>query len=253
MDEVESFREQVAARSRDHRWAVAVVGHTGSTNADLVRRARAGECPAFTALIALEQGTGRGRLDRAWSTPRGTSIALSMATPLVGTPATWGLLPLATGVAVVRALGRLGVIAGLKWPNDVLIDGLKVCGILVEVAGSRAVAGAGINVGQTAATIGFPGAVSLAMAGCPATREVVAALVLDECGAVFDEVVQDPRGVVAAYRAVCTTVGQSVRVQLGDQTEVVGRADGVADDGQLLVDVDGEIRTFASGDVYHLR
>jgi len=187
---------------------------------------------------------------------------MSVAVPLTGIH--WELLPVAAGVAVVQGLGDLGADAGLKWPNDVLIGDRKVCGILVEVAqpasaGPRAglmgVIGIGVNVSQTGDTVEFPGAVSLSMAGVQVTREQVVAAILIRLRQTMGclEAEQDRLALVQDYREVCRTVGQQVRVVLGEQEVVEGRAVDIGEDGRLLVDVAGQVRAFSSGDVVHLR
>ena len=233
------------------RWKLEVVARTGSTNSDLAARARLGQCPDNTVLVALDQGTGKGRLARTWTTPPGTAVAMSVALPLTG--AHWGLVPIAMGVAVVRALADCGLSATLKWPNDVYIGDKKICGVLGEIAESTIVIGAGINVLQTQENIGFDTGISVAMAGSDATREEVAAWVLIHLEETVDLLESDPHALVEAYRAVSATVGKPVRIYLDETTYVEGNAVGVAEDGQLLVDIDGEVRPFASGDVYHLR
>ena len=104
-------------------WHIDLVEETGSTNADLLARAAAGEDIDGAVLIAESQTAGRGRHGRTWSTPPRSQIALSAGVGVTGVPSdTWGWLPLLTGVAVVDAVAEVaGVAAGLKWPNDVLV------------------------------------------------------------------------------------------------------------------------------------
>ena len=126
-----------------------VVERTGSTNADLLARAAAGEDIAGAVFIAEQQTAGRGRNGRSWSSPR-AQITLSVGVDAGGVPPdAWGWVPLATGVAVVDAVAAVtGVEAGLKWPNDVLANGRKLAGILAEVAAAQPaiVVGIGLNV-----------------------------------------------------------------------------------------------------------
>ena len=104
-------------------WRIDIVAETGSTNADLLARAAAGEDIDGAVLIAESQTAGRGRHGRSWSTPPGSQIALSAGVGVGAVPSeAWGWLPLLTGVAVVDAVAEVtGVTAGLKWPNDVLV------------------------------------------------------------------------------------------------------------------------------------
>ncbi len=243
-------------------WSVEVVERTGSTNTDLMARVHQGDCPPRTALIALEQVRGKGRLDRTWSAPPGTSLFLSMALPMASQPSWWGLMPLAAGLAVAGALKAVaggGQTAGgpitLKWPNDVRIGQKKVCGILVEAVAGTAVVGAGINVSQAEAELGFPTATSLALAGVRVSREELAAAVLVRTAAVW-RLFDRPDGaesLLTAYRSDCDTLGRPVRLQLTESSWVEGEAVDLAGDGQLVVRVDGRLRQFASGDVFHLR
>ncbi|MGH3562034.1 MAG: biotin--[acetyl-CoA-carboxylase] ligase, partial [Mycobacterium sp.] len=126
-----------------------VVDETGSTNADLLARATAGEDIDGVVLIAEYQTSGRGRLGRHWSAPPRTQLALSVG---VGADAVstsgWGWLPLATGVATADALAEVaGIEAGLKWPNDVVVGEGKLAGILAEAAAPKPVivVGLGLN------------------------------------------------------------------------------------------------------------
>ncbi|TSE27039.1 biotin--[acetyl-CoA-carboxylase] ligase [Tepidimonas aquatica] len=125
---------------------VEVVPHIDSTNAELLRRARAGQA-APTVLAALTQTAGRGRRGRPWVTVPGASLAFSVGLPMA--PAQWAGLSLAVGVAVVSALPP-GV--RLKWPNDLWWHGRKLGGILIETAAlpdmqpRYAVIGLGLNL-----------------------------------------------------------------------------------------------------------
>ena len=127
-----------------------VVAETGSTNADLLDRAATGEDIDGSVLVAEYQTAGRGRHGRHWSAPPHTQIAFSVGINGSSVPHTgWGWLPLATGVAVADALHAVAdVPAGLKWPNDVLVEGGKLAGILAEVAApaSAIVVGLGLKV-----------------------------------------------------------------------------------------------------------
>src|SRR5215467_7750811 len=118
----------------DAPWTrLTVVEETESTNADLLRAAES--TPEGTVLVAEHQTAGRGRLDRAWTSPPRSGLTFSVLVR-PGTPlATWGWLPLLTGVAVCDAVNATGVDAALKWPNDLLVgaQGRKAAGILVQV------------------------------------------------------------------------------------------------------------------------
>lgn len=236
-------------------WQVDSVAATGSTNADLAVRARAGAA-SYSALVAGEQTAGRGRMTRSWSSPPGTSISLSVLVRPQRPVEEWGLLPLLSGLGVARAIGSLGVDAVLKWPNDVLLpaDGeRKVCGILAEVVATPTpgvVVGMGVNVGQERGDFPVETATSLRLVGLEVSRPVVVRAVLEQLATVYRE--WDGHGwagVKGAYEAVCVTLGRQVRVELPDGSNVTGIASAVLDDGRIVVGG----KAFAAGDVHHLR
>src|SRR4051794_34125502 len=114
-----------------------VIETTDSTNADVVRHVTQApaEWPHLSLLLTTDQRAGRGRLDRTWVAPPGTALAVSVLVRVPGIPAeARGWIPLAAGAAMTRAVREqvrgTGHNTGLKWPNDVLLDGGKLCGIL---------------------------------------------------------------------------------------------------------------------------
>ncbi|WP_324194355.1 biotin--[acetyl-CoA-carboxylase] ligase [Nocardia terpenica] len=237
---------------------VDVVESTGSTNADLI--AHAGDPDTDRrVLIAEAQERGRGRHERSWVSPPRAQIAMSILVRLRGIdPAALGWLPLLTGVAVVDAVrATTGLDANLKWPNDVLIDGRKVAGILAEVAsgaGSPAVViGVGLNVDLTADELPVPHATSLALAGATEVdRTALAQSMLREFARYFTEwhtANWDVTGLAAQYRARCATIGTEVRAELPGGEVLTGVATGVDENGRLLI---GD-RAVSAGDVTHLR
>ncbi len=150
---------------------VRVVAQTGSTNTDLLAAARDG-APQGLVLAAESQTAGRGRMGRRWLSPPRAALTFSVLLRPGGVPAgSKGWVPLLAGVAVASALrAEAGVDARLKWPNDVLVDGAKVAGILAEQAGQAIVAGAGINVSAGQDEMPATGATSLAVAGAICTN-----------------------------------------------------------------------------------
>ncbi len=235
-----------------------VLESSPSTNSELLALAADARLPSFAAVLTLDQTAGRGRLDRTWVAPAGTALALSvlvrgaLAHPL----ASW--LPLLAGLTLAEALdevapGRVQV----KWPNDLLLDDRKVCGILVEVApGGDAVVGSGLNLAQTAEQLPVATATSLALAGVPLTSGQLDAVVAGYLGRLRDEI--ETPGPVSRLRervvARCATVGSTVSVLLADGTSLEGTATGLDASGRLEVrSVSGETATVAVGDVTHAR
>ncbi|HEY6797266.1 MAG TPA: biotin--[acetyl-CoA-carboxylase] ligase [Kineosporiaceae bacterium] len=256
----------------DPSWrAIEVLPRTGSTNADLAARARAGE-PAGMVLATDDQVAGRGRLSREWIVPPRSSVTVSVLLAPRAAADRWGWLPLLTGVSVVRALTRYaGVRAVLKWPNDVLVPVLggdlelyKVCGILAEAvetpSGPAVVVGIGLNVSQEPDELPIPTATSLRLAGAATTdRDTVLRVILRQLAIdvrTWDAAGGDPRasGVGAAYREACTTIGRRVEVLLPAGPPIEGDCEGVDDDGRLLVRDDaGREHALAAGDVVHVK
>lgn len=222
-------------------WRVEVVDETGSTNADVAARARAGE-PAGLVLAAETQTLGRGRLGRTWTSPPRASLLFSalLTTP----PSPW--VPLLAGVAVCRALGdAAGLDARLKWPNDVLVGDRKICGILAEVAAGQVVLGVGLNVSTREEELppDRP-TTSVLLAGGTTDR-------LTLLRAILRALAGDAAG--DDYRALCSTLGREVAVHLPDETVATGTASAIDDDGRLVVSGPGGDVAYAAGDVVHLR
>lgn len=254
---------------------VDVVTETGSTNADLAERARSGGAGHGTALLTGHQASGRGRLDRTWSAPPQTSLAMSMLViPQVGrgtgrteAPAQrWTWLPLITGMATSEAIRRAtDVAAVLKWPNDVMVGDRKLCGILAErvqtPAGPGCVIGVGVNIDLTEQQLPVPWATSLLLAGARTRdRNTIAATILRAFGLLYDHWLNDfdASALARSYVARCATIGREVKVVLPESagpgsTAVQGRAEAIDDDGRLVVRTADGLRTFGAGDVVHLR
>ena len=239
-------------------WAhIQTLAETGSTNADLAARARAG-APSGTALVCDHQTRGRGRFTRPWQAPPGSSVAISLLLrPDQADVRRWLWLPLLTGLAVADALRSSAHLDPvLKWPNDVLLGDGKVCGILTERVetplGAAVVIGLGINTRMTAEQAPVPTATSLALAGSSADTPEVVLAVLQAFEGWYRRWAagEDLRH---TYARSCGTVGRRVRVVVSQAETVEGEAVGVDDDGRLLLQVDGGVRAFAAGDVWHLR
>ncbi|KAA0917024.1 biotin--[acetyl-CoA-carboxylase] ligase [Dietzia sp. ANT_WB102] len=253
--------------------SLEVVDDIGSTNAELISRASRG-APDRSVLLAEHQASGRGRLGRVWTAPPRTQVAVSvLLRPGAVSPNLFGWLPLVTGLAVRDGLREAGgVDATLKWPNDVLVDGRKIAGILVEmttVPGGgdftvrlpAVVVGVGINISLSREQLPVPHATSLALVGGSRDRDAVARAVLEalalrhrqwrECDHGSGSTVSDL--LMATYTEACSTLGAEVRVELPGDVVRTGRADRVDRDGRLVVvDSDGEFAV-AAGDVTHVR
>lgn len=159
----ERIRNAMAPAARSLLQAVTVLEVTDSTNAALLRL-EPGRRHAH-ALLAESQTRGRGRRQRSWHSPPGGNIYLSLGWRFSAATAHLSTLPLATAVCLCRALERAGLQAhGIKWPNDILVGGSKLAGILVETQSTSsrdllAVIGIGLNVRMPAPPAGMPAGV----------------------------------------------------------------------------------------------
>jgi BirA family biotin operon repressor/biotin-[acetyl-CoA-carboxylase] ligase len=143
-------RLRTACLERGLPWQVRVLPETGSTN-DWLRDAGRVREVSFEVVFTENQTAGRGRRERTWEAPRATDLLFSLALRPQFPMAQWARLTQLTALAVCRAIEmELPLRCAIKWPNDVLIDGKKVCGILVESfgggAGGLVVIGVGLNV-----------------------------------------------------------------------------------------------------------
>lgn len=238
--------------------SIDVVETTGSTNADVADLARAGTAEGHV-LVAGEQSAGRGRLDRSWMSPRGSSLSISMLLRPEPDFRYWGWLSLLAGMAVAAALSEIAPepsLVQLKWPNDVLIEGGKVCGILSErvehPGGALAVVGVGLNVDQALEDLPVPTATSLALSGFPVDRNAIVGGILRRVEAFYGEW-QQAGSLMQEYRRHCASVGAELSITVSPEVEVRGRGHGVDEFGRLQVSTTTGIQTFAVGDVVHAR
>jgi BirA family biotin operon repressor/biotin-[acetyl-CoA-carboxylase] ligase len=260
-------------RSHDLAGSLRILERVGSTNDVLSELATAGAEPHLSTVVTLDQTGGRGRLGRAWTAPVGKSLAASvLVRPVAATGFPLerelvGWLPLVAGVAMATAVDSL-VGDGrttLKWPNDVQIDGRKVCGVLAELlpAGDAVVIGTGVNLTLNEDELPVPTAISLAMAGVRERGDELVDLVLSRYLGELAELLgrlgggEDARGsgIQQLVSDWCSTLGQRVRVQLPGGADLIGIATGIDETGRLLVLVDasGQVTAVAAGDVTHLR
>jgi BirA family biotin operon repressor/biotin-[acetyl-CoA-carboxylase] ligase len=236
------------------------VESVGSTNTELARRAAEDPLPDFSVLATADQTDGRGRQGRVWVAPPGRTIAVSVLVTAQLPGETMGWVPLLAGLAMSRAMARLlpDREVGLKWPNDVQVDGLKIAGLLAEVVPSGIVIGAGLNLTMARAELPTATATSLSLYGVEEEGIVDRALsaYLDELRTLYDGFVAldgDPAQVRAAVTAGCSTIGRAVRVELPGGDDVFGVAVGIDETGRLVVQDGDTVRAVAAGDVTHLR
>lgn len=257
-----------------------VVEETGSTNSDLAAYAAADPSgwPDLSVLTAELQSAGRGRLERRWSAPARSSLAVSVLLRPAGPrgealPAeAYPWLSLLAALSLVEMLQeRAEISAGIKWPNDVLIDGRKTAGILAQLvpaadgAAAAVVVGMGLNVSLKAAELPIPTATSLRLERAATTNRNIllkaylrrlAANYAAFCAAGGDALAPWDGGPSLHGRVSSRmeTIGQQVRAELPGGGGLTGIAVGLGSDGALSVRTAAdEVRTVSAGDVVHLR
>ena len=222
-----------------------------STNRYLLEEARAG-APEGTVAVAEHQTAGRGRFGRSWIAPPGTSLLLSVLLRPDLPEHRLHLVPAALALAAGDAChAEAGFRPDLKWPNDLVVAGRKLAGVLAERASPRAVvAGIGINVKWTEPPEELVGVATTVseVAGREVAGDALLTRLLDALGSLcgrWDEVAD-------RYRGSCSTLGRPVRVEL-PQESFVGTARSLSEEGHLVVEVGTRERVVAAGDVVHLR
>lgn len=237
------------------------VAESASTNAALRALAADAEAwPHLSVLVTDNQTAGRGRLDRSWDAPAGASLAISVL--LRNLPAqvdALGWIPLAAGVAMADAVAAQlpQREVGVKWPNDVLVDGRKICGILAESTGDAIVLGAGINTHMTLEQLPVPTATSFAVLGLNVDDDRLAADYLGRLDELLTALVEagdaEASGLHQDVTTRCLSIGRDVDVALPDGTTLHGHATRVEKDGRLVVEAAGRENLIAAGDVVHAR
>lgn len=245
---------------------IDVVAQTGSTNQDLMERPFAGEPAAPTLLVARCQTAGRGRRGRAWLSPRGRSVAFSIAFERrVDSEPAQATIPIAVGVAAATALARWAPDIRLKWPNDLQRGGRKLAGILVEcrrgvattgsqrISLERVVVGIGLNLlaPPDSAVIGQPACGLFDGEPLPAHAAEHAIGVL--AGAVVPAVTTCLQAGLAPFlddwRRLDVLRGRAVAVLDVDRVLASGVAAGIDDSGRLRLDTPQGERVLSSGEV----
>jgi BirA family biotin operon repressor/biotin-[acetyl-CoA-carboxylase] ligase len=217
-----------------------------STNDDLRELAEKGMAGGLV-LIAEEQTAGRGRRGADWFSPRGESLAFSVLLRPVAAKRFWSRLSLAAGLAVAEELEKFVPLAEIKWPNDVLIGGKKIAGILVEAGADFVIVGIGINVN----TDTFPEALAATSlkveCGRPVPREEVLLEVVSRLARHAGKIENDFGAVLGGIRERCALTGRRVAfTSLGVRRE--GLAKGIGDGGELLVAIDGRVEALVQAD-----
>ena len=257
----------------------------GSTNLELIKLAQSrvalgeAELPNFTVYATANQQAGRGRAGRVWETPADAALAISVLLyPPVSAPVDLGKLawlPLIAGLAMSQTvesflptLAKDQTVVGVKWPNDVLVNEQKICGVLTElvtVNGTSAVViGAGINLSQTQDQLPIANATSMQLLGANLPEDLaerfdaVLASYLTNLKELYGRFVNLGLDAVASgvrQQVInnCVSLGRQVRAELPDGTSQLGRAATIDDSGRLVLDLTGVAFALSAADIVHLR
>ena len=202
-----------------------------------------------TLVLAERQVAGRGRRGAAWFCGEGTGLAFSVLVRPDFEKALWPRLSLVAGMAVARSIEKAGLAPEIKWPNDVLIAGRKVCGILVEAEGDFVVVGIGLNVEAMEMPKELSGiATSLAAEGARGvTREEHLLEIVRNFESLQKLVRSDFGALVSMVRARCALMGKEIEF-LDGKDQRRGRCEGVGEAGDLQVWEGSALKRYVAAD-----
>ena len=238
---------------------ITVLEQTTSTNDEIQKAALNGHEEGLV-VFAESQTHGRGRMGRRWSSPAGKGLWFSFLLRPRLAPGECTQLTAATATALVRAIqDKTNITPEIKWPNDLMIQGKKVAGILTEMSAEldnvrHVIVGIGIDVNQTASE--FPAeiqstATSLKLAtGKNISRTDLAITILRELDQDYSRIVRGKFSDVAdEWASRCSTLGKQVKIIVG-RRRIIGRAEALDESGALLIRTEhGRVERVTGGDV----
>jgi len=209
-----------------------------------------------TVLFADNQVKGRGRLDREWISEKNNSLTFSILLTENLSANVINLINLAASIAVAQSLENLYQLdVRLKWPNDVLVQTRKVCGILVESVSKgdtmeRLVIGIGVNVNQPffEGKFNVPPTSIRKELGKVSSRERLIAEILNEFERILKKIKKDPSSVLNSWRSRCKMIGEKVKVVDGENT-TYGIFEDIDEKGFLLLNDKDGVKKIFNGDV----
>jgi BirA family biotin operon repressor/biotin-[acetyl-CoA-carboxylase] ligase len=231
-------------------WRVSVVDLTASTQDDLAEKVAAGNAKNGDVIVTNYQSAGRGRLDRTFLAPPSTALLFSLYLDPKRSRDDWGFIPLLAGYSIADTLRKVNANVSIKWPNDLLIDEMKLGGIIATAVGSGVVVGIGINVSMSVDELPVETATSLALAGVTKLdRNFLLPLLLNSFEQDFTSW-DTGESFLDKYSQLSVTQGREVTVSGPAENTIRSRAIAFDEQGRLHLEV-GQIVTV--GDVIHLR
>lgn len=225
---------------------------TGSTQEDLLNLAQRAQVHSGDVFVTNYQSAGRGRLDRKFQAPQASALLFSFYIQPKRDQSDWSFLPIIVGLSASFALSTLDprITSSLKWPNDLLIGGLKTGGIIAQTAGNGIIVGVGINVAMQESELPVAHATSLSLENFgELNRNVILAAFLNEFANLSErwEAGEDLRHL---YLERCSSIGAKIQAELPGGVIKSGVAVGISPNGELILE-DGSRITV--GDIVHLR
>lgn len=234
-------------------WRVEHFNLIDSTQRALVAAVGAGSADAGDVYLAEFQSAGRGRGERTFESEAGAGVLLSaVLAPQIQSENRWGWIPLLVGVSACSAIMKsTGIAVNLKWPNDLIINGEKVGGIIAEKIANKVIVGIGINCLQREDNLPVPGSTSLQIHSAETIRrDDVVIHLLNELQNALGAWELKPFPTENKYRQLCTTLEEEVLLILPNGNEVRGRAAAISNSGALVLSDGTE---YVAADVTHLR
>lgn len=216
-----------------------------STNTEAKRN---GDMCDGTLFIADTQTNGRGRLGREWASQEGDGIFMSLLLKPGINPEEASKITLIAGIAAARAIG---MDCGIKWPNDIVMGTKKVCGILTEMSMGNIICGIGINVNNQSfdEDLSYKATSMKIETGKEHKREDIIRNFANEFQPLYKQFLEEGiASIMDLYRGMCVTIGRDVTVIYPDR-QFDARAVDVDNNGNLVVEVDGEKMVVSSGEV----
>jgi BirA family biotin operon repressor/biotin-[acetyl-CoA-carboxylase] ligase len=220
-----------------------------STNEEASRLAKTGERGPLW-ILALAQEAGRGRRGHNWQSLSGNLFATLLIAP-ARPQREWPTLSFAASLAVAEMAQSYAAAAAitLKWPNDVLLNGRKLAGILLETCGDALAIGIGVNLKHFPPDTEFPATALAAHGGCPSPDQALAALAASFAKWYERWLEQGFAGLKSDWLARAAGLQAPIRARLADRDEM-GVFEGIDDDGALLLRQGGSVRAITAGEVF---
>ncbi len=242
--------------SRSAATKLVVVPFADSTSVVLAEHeADEFEWPDLSVVVTDDQRAGRGRHGRTWSTPAGSGLAISILVrdiAALGDDLTW--LPLVAGTATREAIAAQLPThdVSVKWPNDVLVDDRKICGVLVQQTGGSAIVGIGVNTAM--AEFPVPTATSFAAVGAHCDIDAFLGALISNLRELVMHLREQRSDVAIAHvTQALGTIGATVRAHLPSGDEIVGVARALGTNGALVIENEAGEHALTAADIVHLR